>query len=748
MLSIHARKYSPVLAAVDENRPLENTGETHTGPVQSSPAGTHGPPHAAFIENEYRRWQAVIRDQYEPPGIRSRQNKKYRQRLRETVTAPEPVRNPDRSGTGAYGAAENFRKAIEAATSDLLWEEYHQMPGFRIIKSTYHTGASMLKAVVGIDNARMLAEGDVRKKLQVLLGGFAPGDRPAVNLLVRIASNPVCYSKTESHGIPEPANPVLEDRRKHLRELLVEPFYGAPVKVSPDNGPGSSQVIPLSELVIVRLHVQGNTLHCVFLPRRHLSGETRRRVDLKVGKLKADIAAAMEPLLAGNPSIRLKTRFDGIGPFVVQLAGHATGDMYNVAASLLLDPTRTVMISRLDPNFSHPDAARQANMRVYDRSATISAFLKHGLPGHEHWRISIISVRGMKESAERERLKRLSPGIPLPLEKSMAQVANQWGPDYCVRLRRQWGLRPLGHSREQPYDKQLEIWLRTHGLLPDDLKAKNIIILWSRFSGKRGDLHPEHDTSFRGMRQLVDMAQGLADVVIITGDSPLTGGLEGSRLSRRKNKYKQLETGFGTAVSGAPVKVRDLTEFWNEQTTRTWCTPGNRTQQFRLYDYLHRVADVKHLGMRSGILLALALLGYDTCYMEEPFSVGSKRMEKFEHKLGNLSLIRIDTPPTRTGKAIKQLLCRHWSKLSWTAGKPAEELAGVGTSPSCLSNIKYTPAGRIRGLRPETIDPRLGQYVERTDLTEKPDVTGLAKGFTVAELESIRRQLARDYGNR
>ena len=206
------------------------------------------------------------------------------------------------------------------------------------------------------------------------------------------------------------------------------------------------------------------------------------------------------------------------------------------------------------------------------------------------------------------------------------------------------------------------------------------------------------------MRQLVNMAREQADVIIITGDKPLTDGLEGEELIRRKNKYTDMETTGGTSVSETACRVLDLTEFWSEPTTQTWCMKGNRAQQFRLYDYLHRIGKVKHLGMRSGILLATALLGYDTCYMEEPDSVGSKRMRRFEQKLSNLSLIRIGTPPTRTGKAIKEHLYKHWSTLARTAGKATSELAGSGTSPSYLSNIKYTTTAQNRGLRLEIIE--------------------------------------------
>ena len=742
MLSIHTRKFSPELPTIDENEPLASAGGTRAGSTRKSRFAGHARPHVAFVEKEYLRWLTAISDEEVLLKLRFRQGKQYKQDPGNAAAAPEPGRSPGKMYEKAYGTAENIRRTIETVSSGLLRDEYLHAPGFRVIKITYKTRTSTLCAVVAVDNVKILDESQIREKLAIRLRQFTELDHPGMKIKVRITHNPPGDTKDAHRVSPGIANPTLEDAKTSLQESLVEPFYKNTVNVGSDYGPGIIPDIPLKELVHIRLRVDRNTLHCDFLPRRQLFGETRRRLDVQTGKLKAVIAAAIEPLLVGDPSLGFKAGFNGTGPYVVQLAGHASGDMYNVAASLLLNPTRSVVISRFDPDFTHPDPARNANMKVYDQSETISAFLRHTLPVNEHWRVSRIPVRGMKENAERKRLKRLSPGIPVDLEKSMAQVARVWGPQYCNRLCRQWGLRPGDDDRAQSYDKELELWLQLHGLSLDDLKRERIIVLWSRFSGKKGDLHPEHDTSFEGMRQLVDMARELADVVIITGDKPLTDGMEGRQLVRRKNKYKLLETEDDAAVSGAPVKVLDLTEFWNDQTTRTWCMPGKRTQQFRLYDYLHRIGEVKHLGMRSGILLAAALLGYDTYYMEEPHSVGSKRMGKFERKLSNLSRIRIDNPPTRTGKAIKELQHKHWSSLSGTTGRSTDELAGSGTSPSYLSNIKYTPTARRRGLRLEIIDPRDGQHVERSDLKEKPDVTGFIKGFTKPELDAIKIHLA------
>ena len=669
-------------------------------------------------------------------------NKQVQQQSGNGSTRPVTGKSPGDINIKAQETAESIQNSVKILGTDLLMDEYQCVLGFRVIRLNYNARTSTLYAVIGIDDAKTLCESEIKERLEMMLGQFPDVDQSDVKIILRITPNLFEDKKDSHYKSRERTNPILEEQIKRLQEGLIEPFYKITVNLSPDYGSGVSRNGTLRELVRIRLGVEGDTVQCIFSPKHRLTVEQRLQIDLQIGKFKVDIATAIEPLLAINPSLKFKTKFNGIGPSVVQLPGHATGDMYNVAAGLLLNPTRSVVISRQDPDFAHHDPARDANLKVYDQSEIISEFLYQTLPETERWRIKIIPVRGMKEGTERERLKRLSPGIPMDLERSMAQVAQVWRPEYCVRLCQQWGVRPAADDAEQPYDNHLQLWLLSHGLANNDLERKRIIVLWSRFSGKKGDLHPEHDTSLLGMRQLVNMAREQADVIIITGDKPLTDGLEGEELIRRKNKYTAMETTGGTSVSETACKVLDLTEFWSEPTTQTWCMKGNRAQQFRLYDYLHRIGKVKHLGMRSGILLATALLGYDTCYMEEPDSVGSKRMRRFEQKLSNLSLIRIGTPPTRTGKAIKEHLYKHWSTLARTAGKATSELAGSGTSPSYLSNIKYTTTAQKRGLRLEIIESRVAQYVERSDLKVKPDVTNYIKGFTKSELESIKKHLA------
>lgn len=765
MLSRYASKHSPASIPVVEESTPEAAGGRHVQPLAdpalasptlASPAlanptlanptlasptlARSNPPYEAFVNKEYMLWKRVAAGRRRLPG--SSPGSTRRPRLEACRATARPGAGNSLEIIYEEAVADSIRNIAGISVTGFLRDEYRHVPGFRVAKFRYNARTQKLHAVLGCDNVKALCAAQVRDRLKTKLNEFPEVYQSALKIYLRITPNPHNDKTGGKPGSEKTANPLLEETRKQLLETLVERFCHTTLNPGrPDGGNGDSRDMPMKELVRIRLDVDGDTLICNFSPRRLFTGHQRCQIDLLVGKLKAGIAAAVEPVLAANPSLKLKVKLNGIGPAVVQLAGHSTGDMYSVAASLLLSPARSVMVSCQDPGYTHPRPARDANLKAYDRSDTISQFIRQTLPENEGWRVMRAPVRGMKESSEQERLRRMAPGIPVSLQQNMAQVAQAWSPGYCARLRLQWGVRQGGNDPEQPYDKPLARWLSLHGLGKDDLAGKKIIVLWSRFSGKKGDLHPEHDTSFLGMRQLAGLARQLADVVIITGDKPLTEGLEGRQLRRRKNKYKGLESQCGVPAAATRGKVADLTEFWREQTTGTWSAQGNHAQQFRLYDYLHRVGEVKHLGMRSGVLLAMALLGYNTYYMEEQDSVGSKRMARFERRLSSLSLIRIQAPPTRTGKAIKDLLHKHWDSLSRTSGRCLSELAGAGTSPSYLSNIKYTPAAAARGLRLELVDPKAGQFAERSDLKEKPDVSGYTRGFTKSDLASINRFL-------
>jgi hypothetical protein len=99
--------------------------------------------------------------------------------------------------------------------------------------------------------------------------------------------------------------------------------------------------------------------------------------------------------------------------------------------------------------------------------------------------------------------------------------------------------------------------------------------------------------------------------------------------------------------------------------------------QFKLYEYLHRKFDARHLGFRSGNLEAMALLGYTVRYLEEPGSVGGDRMEKWHGKGIGYERLPVSRPPTRSGQFLLKTLkdagddgYKDLKRPMWAPGRP------------------------------------------------------------------------------
>ncbi|MET9469874.1 hypothetical protein ABZY44_34795 [Streptomyces sp. NPDC006544] len=226
-------------------------------------------------------------------------------------------------------------------------------------------------------------------------------------------------------------------------------------------------------------------------------------------------------------------------------------------------------------------------------------------------------------------------------------------------IRQAWGVSSTAFpTAEHPLVKT---WLAAHHV--PDVARGEVIVLWSRFSGKSGGAHLEHDTSFTGVRQIIRQVGEAAAAspgnrkpfVLIVGDrnaDPAHG-----------RKYDEM----ARSLSTDHVSVHDLTAFWRPGSEeigtalRGW-GGHTRTGQFKLYEYLDREAgSARHLGFRSGNLEAMAMLGYQVKYMEEPNSVGSVRMAAWntlsgtaKTRLGGMSigyeLLNVSASPTRSGK--------------------------------------------------------------------------------------------------
>lgn len=317
--------------------------------------------------------------------------------------------------------------------------------------------------------------------------------------------------------------------------------------------------------------------------------------------------------------------------------GYSSGDMFGIAAALILDSTLKVVVTTSNPKTDQTD--------VGDK---IKAFYESSLPKTEHGRIKLVEVSSIRKPTKEDNSKIDAEISALEGGKTKTQVKKQnlkqgvgygttyigsltWGDTQRNQIRTAWGV-------DDSKDNEIKEWLVEKGIpLPE---GKRIAILWSRFSGKKGDVHLEHDTGFEGMRELIREAQATNDVILIAGDKPI-------KSPAKYEEMQQIDTS----------KVFNITAFWDQKTEKlnAWCQ--SRNDQFKLYDYLKRKGtSVKHLGFRSGNLEAYALIGHTVRYLEETGSRGGERMEKWHGKGIGYERIVVEQVPTRSGKHLKTLM--------------------------------------------------------------------------------------------
>jgi hypothetical protein len=346
--------------------------------------------------------------------------------------------------------------------------------------------------------------------------------------------------------------------------------------------------------------------------------------------------------------------------YVIVQPGYATGDMFGIAATLVLDADARVIVTH---------EALGARRDPTDRGPQIADFLRASLPALQRLtRVVLVEVSSIRQntkgdktlidnaarpllavenitgSVRRNRMKGVGEGTTV--------IAAKWNGGSRDALRTAWGV--VNYP-----EVLMGQWLAARGIPKTGTSA---VILWSRFSGKKGDIHLEHDTSFEGTRELVALALKTNDVVFIAGDKPIKPTQQG--------KFREL----AEAYRG---KVFDITAFWeNLGAFGGWCV--SRMDQFKLYEYLHhKFVDARHLGFRSGNLEAMAMLGYTVRYLEEPGSVGSDRMEKWRGKGIGYERIQVSRPPTRSGQFLLKTIkdagkdgYKDVKRPSWAPGRP------------------------------------------------------------------------------
>lgn len=316
--------------------------------------------------------------------------------------------------------------------------------------------------------------------------------------------------------------------------------------------------------------------------------------------------------------------------------GYARGDQFGIAAALIHNPNAHLFISKGCPS---------------DHSEGILKF--YASSQIDPKRITIVDVGHARDKAEaNDLLRKVADGYRSEIEKQIGVKLDSdrhlLGLDETTRyvgqvfdsqnvlrdkIRTAW---KIDDSR----DPEIQTWLQQKGVHLET--GDKVAILWSRFSGSKGNAHLEHDTSFTGMQQIISrMPEGYK--IVIAGDLYKDPG--------DRTRYDEM-------VKQSNGKVINLTEFWKDPSSASW--GGNdRVEQFRLYDYLHRNHQLKHLGFRSGNLETLALIGHEVRYMEEPLSSGSTRMKAWNDTPIGYNRFEVERVPTLTGQLHKMIARRH-----------------------------------------------------------------------------------------
>ncbi len=335
---------------------------------------------------------------------------------------------------------------------------------------------------------------------------------------------------------------------------------------------------------------------------------------------------------------------------VLHQPAYASGDQFAVAAMLIADPEVRLYITHTPGE----EGAVRKLQEFYTQSGIAAP------------RITPVPVA--ESDSRMTAVKRASGQKPIGVGDATKYVGENFSEEMREKIRAGWGLDGDGTDRAAD---PVEEWLKRKNV---DAKGKKIAVLWSRFSGKSGEVHIEHDSGYLGMAQII-AGLGSVDLVLIVGDSA-PKNRQGGAAGAGKPKYASIVDAYtpkpeasddhDEEMRGFHAKVVDLTQFWNDDDFKR--TVGTtRNHQFQVFDYLHRNATTRHLGFRSGNLEAMALMGFTVRYMEEPDSfAGGSRMEAWHAdgdtgrtETGGLApgyeRIRVSAPPTRSGKHQKSL---------------------------------------------------------------------------------------------
>jgi hypothetical protein len=254
---------------------------------------------------------------------------------------------------------------------------------------------------------------------------------------------------------------------------------------------------------------------------------------------------------------------------------------------------------------------------------------------------------------------------------------------------------------------------------------KNILVLWSRQSGKKGGAHFELDTSYQGIRQLVGHFAPAKATVVLAGDE-------------RNGKLAEI-------ASGSP-QVVNVAGMWDDQFWKDNFASVNVLAQLALFKFLAEDYNVVHLGMRSGMLETMALLGMKVFYMEPAPCPSGTRMLAFQRVGIPYSRIQIKEPPGLTGLAGQQAIVR---------GVKAPSLQTVQDQiDRNATNIKrYRPFSNYYGdynrstrtVRFDETGEKAARDYGKAKLVGREDQVGVTDGTVISDTKKLRGFLTSDF---
>ncbi|MCD0484099.1 hypothetical protein LO771_17290 [Streptacidiphilus sp. ASG 303] len=250
--------------------------------------------------------------------------------------------------------------------------------------------------------------------------------------------------------------------------------------------------------------------------------------------------------------------------------------------------------------------------------------------------------------------------------RASLEVATRWKAQghETAKIRSAWGLTDIPDSRVVAFLEQVGLPVKgTH------------VVLWSRFSGKRGGAHPQHDTSLTGIRQLVSLLPPDTTIVLAGDRRP------GSDAYRR--------------LAAEHHNVFDMTEFWKSDAWRAHFPHGGRADQFKVFDHLARQSGsgLKHLGFRSGNLEPYALIGHNVRYLEEKGNLQATRLQDWHKHIG-YQRITVSKVPTLSGQWITNKVAEKKSEipLPWLDSGDSGAVKLAKTAE--LGALNLTPSDR------------------------------------------------------